>query len=544
MTGMIERIVSSEKAEELKGLLLQSSIYLSRLAEVSNLEHMSLPSIHNILVDQGGVTKDDWLSLQNVVSEYFFASDYKGVTSGRSGRRAEYTKSAEWIVQRDLWRRKNLSRIAGRDYAVINIASRLFPHDPYDISILNCRLSNDESNRISKLVNYCNSKDITVIFRGFPARLVDSLEFIQNARGNRQDRAIILTTGWSVHPQEKKILENHFGKCNVFSEYGAQDLGIQLYSCEYCGMFHAENPRSLISISGRKIFSTDLYSHTQPVIAAETADLATVGSDSCPAGNGLVFMPVCMPPVLPPPSDRPSSRIQQIDPGSQKLLLGPNAHPILAEIFNTSPKDSRDPRDTSMNYRQEMQDLLSKNNVSGCRTLLAAILDKDMLLVWKRRKISLVSFLLGFLVVADNSQWIDLVGSWLDGRGSESVPDLLLVTRATCQNITQQSELSAVALLIVDIVISLFSLDPGTPFINSLDQIESLLDELCRTISNPRFTVASLPMGSAIHSYLSAYCWRHRRDMLEMVVSSYSGFKTHGMNLIEQHQSMGLLRKV
>jgi hypothetical protein len=544
MTGMIEQIISSEKTEELKGLLLQSRIYLPRLAEISNVERMSLLSIHNILVDQGGVKKDDWLSLQNVVSEYFFASDYKGVTSGRSGRRAEYTKSAEWIVQRDLWRQKNLSRIAGTDYAVVNIASRLFPHDPFDISILDCRLSSDEDDRIHNLFDYYKGQNITVIFRGFPARIVDSLDFLKKISGDHHVRTIILTTGWSVHSREKKVLENHFGECNVFSEYGAQDLGIQLYSCEYCGMFHAENPRSLISISGRKIFSSDLFSHTQPVIAAETGDLATVRSDTCPAGEGLIFMPVCMPPVLPPPSDRSNSRIQQINPGSQKLLLGPYAHPILAEILNSGRTNIWDPRDTSRNYRQEMQDLLSDNNISGCRFLLTSNLDKEMLLLWKQRKISLVSFLLGFLVVADNNQWIELAGSWLDSSGYDSLPGLLSATRATCQNIAQQSGLSAVALLVVDIVISLFSLDPSTPFINSLDLIEPLLEDLCRGISNSTLTLASLPMGSAIHSYLSAYCWRHRRDMLEMVFSSYSGFKTHGMNLVEQHQSLGLLRKV
>ncbi|WP_198001922.1 hypothetical protein [Synechococcus sp. CB0205] len=541
---MIERIISSGKAEELRDLLLQSNIYSSRLAEVKNPERMSLPSIHNILVDQGGIKKDDWLSLQNVVSENFFASEYKGVTSGRSGRRAEYTKPAEWIVQRDLWRQKNLSRIAGRDYAVVNIASRLFPHDPFDISILDCRLSSDEYERLGKLVDYYKSQDVTVIFRGFPARLVESLDFLQRIRGAHEGRTIILTTGWSVHPREKKVIENRFGKCNVFSEYGAQDLGIQLYSCEYCGMFHAENPRSLISISGRKIFSTDLYSHTQPVIAAETTDLARVRSDTCPAGEGLVFMPICMPPVLLPPSERSSSSIQQISPGSQKLLLGPNAHPILAEILNSGPKVNWNPRDKRKDYRQALQDLLSKNNISECRSLLASVLDKEMLLVWKQRKMSLVSFLLGFLVVADNHQWIDLAGPWLDSSGSDYLLDLLSATRAICENIEQRSGLSDVALLVVDIVISLFSLDPSTPFTNSLDSIEPLLEDLCRNIGNSRLGVASLPMASAINSYLSAYCWRHRRDMLEMVFSSYSGFKTPNMNLIEQYQSLGLLRKI
>ena len=540
----MDPIISSEKAEELKCLLLQSSIYLPRLAEVSNFERLPLHSIHNILVEQGGVKKDDWLSLQNVVSEDFFASHYKGVTSGRSGRRAEYTKTAEWIVQRDQWRQQNLTRIAGGDFAVVNVASRLFPHDHFDISILDCRLSADEKCRFGRVVDYYKNNDITVIFRGFPARLVDSLDFLLHIREDHQFRTIILTTGWSLHPQQKKLFTNHFGECNVFSEYGAQDLGIQLYSCENCGMFHAENPRSLISISGRKIFSTDLYSHTQPVVASETADLATVRSDRCPIGEGLVFMPVCMPPVLPPPSARSSSSIQHISPGSQKLLLGPNAHPILVEILNRGLEGNWDPLDISRDYRQEIDDLLANNNISGCRNLLASILDKEMLTLWKQRDISLVSFLVGFLVVADNKQWIDLAGPWLDNCGSDSLPELLSATRIACQNIAQQRGLSVVALLVIDIVISLFSLDPSTPFINSLDSIEPLLDDLCRTIGKSKLTVASLPMGSAIHSYLSAYCWRHRRDMLEMVFSSYSGFKTHGMNLIELHQSLGLLKKI
>jgi len=94
MTGMIDQAIASEKAEELKSLLLQSGVYLSRLVDVGSLEHMSLTDIHNILVDQGGVRKDEWLSSRNVVSEHFFASDYKGVTSGRSGSRTEYYKNS------------------------------------------------------------------------------------------------------------------------------------------------------------------------------------------------------------------------------------------------------------------------------------------------------------------------------------------------------------------------------------------------------------------------------------------------------------------
>lgn len=544
MTGMIGQAIASEKAEELRSLILQSGVYLSRLVDVGNLEYMSLTDIHNILVDQGGVRKDEWLSSRNVVSEGFFASDYKGVTSGRSGNRTEYTKPAEWVRHRDLWRQKNLLRIARSDYAVVNVASRLFPHDPFDISILSCNLSVDERNRLGRLIDYYKNEDIAVIFRGFPARLVESLDLLLNIFRNHQVRSIILTTGFSLHPLQKKVLENHFGECNVFSEYGAQDLGIQLYSCEHCGMFHVENPRSLISIRDRKIFATDLYSHTQPVIAADTADLATVSSDACPAGADLVFMPVCMPPVLPPPPAVPHGNIRHPTPRSQSLLMGPTAHPVLADVLNSGSGIIHDASNKRRDHRQEILHFLARNDINGCRSLLASLLDKEMLLLWKQRNISLVSFLIGFLVITDNTQWMDFAEPWIDNRGSCSIPDMLSATHSSCQYIAKYNELGAIALLGIDIVFRLFSLNPATPFIKALDSIETLLGELCTSISNSKIPLAALPLVSAIHSYLLAYCWRHRRDMLEMLLSAYSGFKTYSMDLIEEHQSLGLLKKI
>jgi len=74
---------------------------------------------------------------------------------------------------------------------------------------------------------------------------------------------------------------------------------------------------------------------------------------------------------------------------------------------------------------------------------------------------------------------MDFAEPWLDNRGSGSLPDMLSATRTSCQYIAESNELGAIALLGVDIVFRLFSLEPSTPFNKSLDSIETLLGELC-----------------------------------------------------------------
>ena len=546
MIGMTDQLIFSENANKLRDLLLQSRIYSSRFAEANELERMSLLEIHNTMASEGGVTKDDWLSSRNIVNEEFFVSEYKGVTSGRSGRRAEYTKSSEWVRQRDLWRQDNLSRMSGSEYAVINVASRLFPHDAFDLSILDSTLSRDDERRLCGVFEYYKDHDIAVIFRGFPARIIDSLQLLLQIQRHHQVTIKVLTTGWPTNHPQRKTLEENFGKCNLFSEYGAQDLGIQLYSCKICGMYHAENPRSLITVCKSKIFSTDLYSHTQPVIAADTGDLASVKSVECPVSAGLVFIPVCMPPVLPVQPTRQQDRSRNDTLGKQNLLLSPRPHPDLESLLGSNTgKIYSLSQDCGLDYRKHLFEILADNDISGCRSLVERALDRGMLLSWRKRDLSLLSFLIGFLVVTDSDQWIDVACPWLDNKQSDSVytAELLTVTRSKCERILMGTEAKPIALLVVDIVMTLFSLDLDTSFIDSLDSVEGLLEELCRLMSSFRPMPACLPLGSSIRTYISAYCWRHRKDMLDVVLHSFSGHKTSNMNLIEERQALGFMRK-
>ena len=547
MMGMSDQLIALDKVRELTNALQKSSIYTSRLAGIERREEMTLIEIHNILASMGGIKKDEWLSSSNIVSEDFFASDYKGVTSGRSGGRTEYTKSSEWIKQRDLWRQANLRRISGSKYAVVNIGSRLFPHDEFDITVLDSNLKREDENRLGRIIESYKKHELTIIFRGFPARLVESIRLLRRICTKHQIRSIVLTTGWPVTPVQQRLLEENFGRINIFSEYGAQDLGIQLYSCKTCGMYHADNPRSLVTFNNRKIFATDLYSHTQPVIAADTSDLASVRRDACSADPGITFTPVCMPPVFPPLSGQKVTRIINNPNDLQVVLVGPNTHRDIAEASEATMQGPIGQVHTNTAiYKQRLLELVSQNNITGCRSLLEKVLDKKMLMLWRQRNISIVSFLVGILMIVSCDQWIQIAWPWIDYRHASlsAHSRLLKDTSSRCTHLLSRSNLECVALLVIEIIVTLNSLDPHFTFTEALNALEPQLEVLFGKITHTRPIYSCLPLGASIHSYVMAYCWRHHKELLDIVMHAYSGQNTYNIGLIEKYQALGHLKKI
>jgi hypothetical protein len=138
------------------------------------LAHPQLADLHDRIARAGGTRKQQCFSSENITQADHFASTYRGITSGRSGQRLDYRKSCQWLQQRDAWRRMQLQQRANGDYAVINVASRLFPQDPFDITLVCGILDRSISESLGEIVAHLQRQNRHIFWRGFPARLLEN----------------------------------------------------------------------------------------------------------------------------------------------------------------------------------------------------------------------------------------------------------------------------------------------------------------------------------------------------------------------------------
>ena len=244
-------------------------------------------ALHHKLVELGGSTKQGCFSTTNITCATHYASSHRGITSGRSGQRLDYRKPDHWIHIRDHWRRRNLLSRADGDYAVIHVASRLFPHDPDDITLACGQIDRSLQRCLLELLTQLRERGLTIFFRGFPARLQDTIEPIRAVCQQIGMPTIhLISTGTKLRQEQREALQYAIGNGQLITEYGAQDCGIQLYSCPECGAFHLENPRSLLSVAQNRLYATDRYSLSQPVLAMDKWWL-WIGSAGT-RGNGAI----------------------------------------------------------------------------------------------------------------------------------------------------------------------------------------------------------------------------------------------------------------
>lgn len=527
------------------------------------LAHPQLADLHDRIARAGGTRKQQCFSSENITQADHFASTYRGITSGRSGQRLDYRKSCQWLQQRDAWRRMQLQQRANGDYAVINVASRLFPQDPFDITLVCGILDRSISESLGEIVAHLQRQNRHIFWRGFPARLLENAEQIRNlCQRVGVRRTSVISTGAAATAELQQILSSDTNSGGVVNEYGAQDCGLQLYSCPACGHFHARNPRCLLSVEAGQIYATDLHSHSQPVVAMATGDLAAMHHGACPISTEPGFMPRPIPALQSP--DHADALRRRLDAAAQHrpfILTAGQADPILLELRKAAGLQPRDgsaaaglaaPRQGGVGEIDELVELAGRGAIALCRERLEQRLSPALLSCFARRRTSLISYLIGHLVVMDLPAWRDILAIWLsearqhgaeratEARLQQSVGLALSRTRGACQNLIGVFDDTSTLLLTL-----LRDPTPAERLISQtgLDQqVDPLLGRLA--LLHPEDRPLSLPLISCCSDLLLAHCWRKDRQLLEWLAEACRGSEDGDIRAAEAVHRSGLLRKV
>lgn len=512
-------------------------------------------ALHDRLARAGGMSKHECFSPLNIAHFSYFANTYRGISSGRSGRHYEYQKGRSWLEIRDQYRRLQLKERAGGDYAVINVASRLFPHDMFDMTLVGRNLGSGLDRQIVEIIAYLASRNLYIFWRGFPARLVENIHEIQRLCAlTAIRRTSLITTGSSSTPEQLRLLKVAFKGDGLINEYGAQDCGIQLYSCPCCGLFHANNPRSMITVVAGRLIATDLYSFTQPVIAMATGDLATVNDSTCRLSVEPGFMPRPMPGVI--PSCSPQQQPQGAVPSERSFLLtAAGVDSGLCQLIHSVGLQAIDPAAGvgSLSPNQALERLVSlaaNGLITSCRDQLEASLSNVIRARFARQHTSLIAYLLGHLMLITANDWRWVLEIWINpDPGSVGLGSEALLKRTL--NVTLQhtggcvEKLRSLHIQTTEMLIVILADDrTGETLIGSASLAERL-DRLCSQLADcnyEQFTLA-LPILCSLKDYLLAHLWRRDHSLMVTLMEAWKGSDNSRIRLTEAVHRTGLLRK-
>lgn len=523
-----------------------------------------LAELHDRIAKAGGTRKQQCFALDNITQADHFASTYRGITSGRSGQRFDYRKGQQWIEQRDRWRRSQLRQRADGNYAVINVASRLFPHDPFDITLVCADITPALTASLQDILAHLREQDLHVFWRGFPARLLENLGQIRSLCDRiGMRRSSVISTGAGATAEQQRILCSVLSPGGLVDEYGAQDCGIQLYSCPACGCFHASNPRCLLSVERGQLYATDLYSHSQPVVAMATGDLAVIHDGVCPVTDEAGFVPRPIPALQ--SHDHAGIARQRHDATARHrpfILTAPHADPTLLNLRAAAglqpqepapPASGQRPGDVSAAGINELVELAGRGAIALCRERLGQHLSRSLLARFAGRQTSLIDHLIGQLVLVDLSTWEGILRIWLSAEASQpgAGSDAEALLRQTLAMDIRHAHRASADLLGVcgdttELLVTILG-DP-TPAGQLISQtglsrqVDPLLHRLAGLSGDDR--PLALPIVSACSDLLLAHCWRKDRRLMEWLAAAFRGSEDGGIHAAEAMHRAGLLRKL
>ena len=532
-----------------------SKVYKPVLHGGAEAEDEDIWHLHERLAKAGGMSKNDCFSPLNITHSSYFSNTYRGITSGRSGQSYEYLKGRQWLNIRDEYRRSQLRARAGGGYAVINVASRLFPHDPFDMTLIGRTLDADLERRIVEIITYLAARNLHIFWRGFPVRLLENIHTIQRLCALTAIRSTsIITTGSNATTDQLCILNQAFTGNGLINEYGAQDCGIQLYSCPYCGLFHASNSRSLITVVAGRLFATDLYSFTQPVIAMATGDLAILNDSPCLDSHEPGFMPQPIPGVLPIGSRQ---KTMQGDVPTEKsfLLTAAGVDSGLSQLIQAVGLQANRPAagvgSPSPNYVLErLVNLAATGLIANCRDQLETSLNTVICARFSGQNTSLNAYLLGHLMLVTASDWRMVLEIWISLDPVSVVFDSQTLLQRTLSVTIKHSrgcaeEIRRLYILTTELLIVILADDrPGEVLMGStclqerLDQIYLHLDDC-----NYEQLSLALPILSSIKGYLLAHLWRRDHRLMVTLMEAWKGSDNSRIRQAEAMHRSGLLRK-
>lgn len=517
----------------------------------------AIGELHHRIARAGGTHKQQCFALDNITRASHFASQYRGITSGRSGQVCEYRKGQQWVQQRDQWRRSQLQQRAAGNYAVINVASRLFPQDRFDLTLGCGELQGGVAEGLPEILAHLRDQGLHIFWRGYPARLLEQAQAIRSLC-ERLDlrRTSVISTGTAASGEQQRLLQTLLAPAGVIHEYGAQDCGLQLYACPACGSFHRANPRCLLSVEQGQLFATDLHSHSQPVLAMATGDLAVIQDAPCPLAGEPGFLPRGIPAMQSP--DQAALHRQRREAAAQLrplILTAAGGDPTLAALTRTAglqPQAVFDPVPASGEC-DVLVGLAGRGAIGLCRERLGQRLSPALLASFARRHSSLIAYLIGHLVLVDLATWREILGIWLEAeggsRGQDETPEARL--ELSLQLGLSRADPTPAGLLAIHqhttalLQALLQEATPAAQLIGELglsSQVDPLLQRLAEL--GPADRQRALPIVSCCSDLLQAHCWRKDRRLLEWLAAGSRGSENGGIRAAEALHRAGLLRKL
>lgn len=532
-----------------------SNVYKPVLHSGAQAADEDIGHLHDLLAGAGGMSKNDCFSPLNITHSSYFSHTYRGITSGRSGQSYEYLKGRQWLDIRDEYRRSQLRGRSEGGYAVINVASRLFPHDPFDMTLIGRALDAGLERHIVEIIAYLAERNLHIFWRGFPARLLENIQKIQHLCAlTAIRRTSVITTGSSATTDQLRVLNQVFTGNGLINEYGAQDCGIQLYSCPCCGLFHTNNPRSLITVVAGRVFATDLYSFTQPVIAMATDDLAILNDSTCPGSHEPGFMPRPMPGVLPIGSRQQA--MQGAMPSERSFLLtAAGADSGLSQLIQAAGLQAIHPAagfgSPSPNHALDrLVSFAVTGLITSCRDQLETSLNTVICGRFARQHTSLIAYLLGHLMLVTASDWRKVLEIWISLDPDFVDFDSQALLQRTLSVTLKHScgcaeELRRLHIQTTQLLIEILADDrPGEVLIASTS-LEERLDQICLHLDDCNYEQLSLalPILCSIKGYLLAHLWRRDDPLMVTLMEVWKGSDNSRIRQAEAVHRSGLLRK-
>lgn len=503
----------------------------------------SLRKLHDTLASSHQATKELCFSSTNITSVNYFIAPYRGMTSGRSGSKKQYYKSAQWVNARDDWRRKNLHNISGGAYSVINICSRLFPHDSFDITIAAASLDKIASKILAQIAQRLTSFGLRIVYRGFPSQLIRSLSELKSISRNLGIQPVVITTGMAPTDQELTLLRETFGATSIHQEYGAQDLGIQLFSCRHCGQFHFENPRCILTLVDGKLYSSDLFSIDQPVIGCYTGDLGLASSERCSATGQKGFSVKQQPHVTSTLLGNASSLLNRANVREFDILLGINADAQLVQIRDEALAGVGLDNEVRHFSVDRVYDKLKNNQLSLLRLDLNRSLSALKRLEWQKKQLSLVSFLLAHSMILDDENLTGYIMKWQEiettSLGLVAVIQDVYERISTSDNDNTVEVFNLTSEVIKFIIASQCAVEDLLTNPTLLSILELIWQSIARNGSMPK----CFAITEAIKTYMLSYVWLKHPHLMDEILDSYEGSANYNILFVEYLQSAGFLSK-
>ena len=537
-----------------------SSSYYMGILKTTEPWPLTSTALHHKIVQLGGTSKQGCFSIGNIICASHYASTYRGITSGRSGQRLDYRKPDCWVRARDTWRRKNLLSRADGDYSVINVASRLFPHDTHDFTLACAQIDIRMQICLMEIMVQLRDRGIRFFFRGFPARLQDNIRQIQamcHAIGIQDIN--LISTGSNLVQEQREVLQCAIGNGQLITEYGAQDCGIQLYSCPECGAFHLENPRSLLSIYQKRLYSTDRFSIYQPVVAMYTGDQMVASEGSCRLTGQRGYHPNPMPGFSAAiRTDRPgavndTTRLQH---EAARILPTWHSEPVFRQIIEAAGFGRQTTGYDATQQPEELMRLIvqhaERGEIHRCRQLLETSISQAVLQTFQNKQVSLINHLISYLMIWAPQPWGVLIQSWVCCTHTQTHDgtDITQRLREPLQQISSDLETSHDPLrrLHRQVVIALISIMQTNLRPSEVMRSNVLHGDLQPILhsfhsADPPTQQSMLPSISAIKDHILSHLWHTDSGSCSPLHPVLNGCDDTGIQAIETLHRSGLLRK-